>query len=227
MLAGWLLAHMAGNLTLLKAAIPVALQGFESSRAAVASTADAYNAYSYMLTHNAAFIWTARIGTLVILLAHFGLAIQLFLENRRARGPVGYEVNNYSGLKTGKKRSFASFTMIFSGTWILVYLAVHLSSLPAQAAKYVTMVDGVEMHDIFRLTVEHLSSPLTGIFYVISMAIIAMHLTHAIGSAVQTAGINHPRWNTLITVVSRLYVIVVASGFAAAAVGAHLIGRNF
>jgi succinate dehydrogenase / fumarate reductase cytochrome b subunit len=57
------------------------------------------------------------------------------------------------------------------------------------------------------------------------MVIIGMHLFHAIGSAVQTMGINHQKWTPIINKLSILYCLAVAGGFAFTAVASWFIAN--
>lgn len=199
-IAFWIFMHMLGN-------IPLLLDR------------DAYNAYAHMLTSNKAMLYSMELVMGSVLIAHFYLAISLTRGNRRAR-PTGYEVSERKG-----SRSFASFTMIYSGVWILVYLVYHIYSLKF-GTYYSTILNGVEVRDIYRTVIEEFSQLWYALFYVVSMTIMAFHLVHAIGSAFQTMGISHPRYNAIIRMGSIAYAAVVSGGFAVIAIGAHIIGRS-
>lgn len=95
-LALFILGHMVGNLQLLNPDV-VAAQA-------------SYNAYTQLLTGKKAFIYAVEAVMSVTFLLHIYLAVKLKLENKKARGPVGYAVNVRNG-----KKSFATFTMIWSG----------------------------------------------------------------------------------------------------------------
>jgi succinate dehydrogenase / fumarate reductase, cytochrome b subunit len=110
MIALWIFGHMVGNTQLLNMD-PAAAQAH-------------YNAYSELLTKSKAFLYGQEAVFGFALLAHIYLAISLKMQNKKARGPVGYEVNARKG-----KKSFATFTMIFSGLFILAFVASHLLAL--------------------------------------------------------------------------------------------------
>ena len=239
LIAVWILGHMVGNLPLLGAAID------PSTRDHVAL---GYNTYSWLLTHNKAFIYGMELVMTAALLVHFYLAATLTLENRKAR-PVAYGFDAKKG-----KRSFASFFMIYSGIWILGYLVFHLLTIKFGPHYFYTHVlanganalpDGVSpsntlslegfpiayngepMRDMFRTTIESFGQPLFAVIYVVSMGILALHLIHAIGSAFQTMGINHQRWNKIISLGSIAYATIVSVGFACEAIACFLIGRTY
>jgi succinate dehydrogenase / fumarate reductase cytochrome b subunit len=207
-LAGFILGHMIGNLPLL-----------------IPGNQDAYNWYAHLLTGNKNILYAIEAFLGIVLIVHFWTSITLKLENKKARGPVGYAVQAYAGDTTGTKRSFATFTMIYSGIWILGYLIFHIFNLKF-GTYYTTMVNGLEIRDMYKTTMEEFAKPYWAALYTVSMGVLAMHLTHAIKSVFQTLGLNHSRWNSLINLAANLYVIVVAGGFAVIAVGAYLIGRS-
>ena len=64
----------------------------------------------------------AEVGMAVALIIHFGTAIVLFFENRRAR-PVRYAVDNSAG-----GRTLSSQTMPYTGLLILGFIGVHLAT---------------------------------------------------------------------------------------------------
>jgi succinate dehydrogenase / fumarate reductase cytochrome b subunit len=50
--------------------------------------------------------------------------------------------------------------------------------------------------------------------YVVSMLILAFHLWHGFGSAFQTLGLNHLKYNPVINTVGRAFAIIVPALFA-------------
>ena len=105
LLYGFLVAHLGGNLLLLKG-----------------DGGAAFNAYSEFLVQHPLLI-PAELGLIAIFLSHVYLAIIVSRENRRAR-PVGYQMTD----AVGGGRSWASRTMIWSGLVILVFLVLHLKT---------------------------------------------------------------------------------------------------
>ena len=66
-MVGFLIAHLSGNFLIFKGP-------------------EALNDYSDFLHSLGGLLWVARIGLIVAFVAHFGLIIQLVIENRKARG---------------------------------------------------------------------------------------------------------------------------------------------
>ena len=101
-LYGFLAAHLAGNLLLLK---PDGGATFE--------------AYADLLAAQPLLL-PAELGLLAIFLVHLYLAVSVTLENWRAR-PVRYHNRRTAGGGT-----WASRTMIYSGLLVLIFLGLHL-----------------------------------------------------------------------------------------------------
>jgi succinate dehydrogenase / fumarate reductase, cytochrome b subunit len=171
-----------------------------------------YNAYAYLLTKSKAFLYGMEAVMGAFFIAHMYLAITLKIQNKKARGPVGYDVNARKG-----KKSFATFTMVFSGLFILVFLISHLVSLKFGTHYYYqspAVADGKIVRDMWLTTVEAFANPAFSAFYVVGMFILGMHLWHAISSAFQTMGINHQKWTPFIEKAGMVYCLIVAGGFA-------------
>ncbi|NLB63035.1 MAG: succinate dehydrogenase cytochrome b subunit [Fibrobacter sp.] len=164
------------------------------------------------------------------LLLHFYMAITLTLENRKAR-PQAYAVNKRIGTQ-----SLATFTMIYSGIWILVYLIFHIKNLKLGtyldlettkvilAGFQLDFNETIKIRDMFTTTITEFGRPLYATFYVLSMVVLGFHLFHAISSAFQTMGVSHQRWNTIIKYGSMGFSIVISVGFALEAIACFIIG---
>ena len=96
-LVGFLLAHLSGNFLIFKGP-------------------EALNDYSDFLHSLGGLLWVARIGLLGAFFLHFGLVIQLIIENRRARG------GQYATAIGASTRNFATKTMRYSGMLIFIYI---------------------------------------------------------------------------------------------------------
>jgi len=209
-IALWILGHMIGNLQLLNLD-PAAAQ-------------EHYNAYAFLLTKSKAFLYSMEAVMGAFFLAHIYLAITLKVQNNKARGPVGYAVNARKG-----KKSFATFTMIFSGLFILAFLISHLISLKFGAHYYYQnpeVAGGLIVRDMWLTTILAFANPVFSAFYVVGMFVIGMHLWHAISSAFQTMGINHQKWTPVLDKVGMAYCLVVAGGFAVTAAASYYLANT-
>ena len=212
-LALFIFVHMCGNLQLLN---------FNQVEAQAS-----YNAYTQFLTSfnplhfPVKLIYLIELGLAAVFAIHIFLAVTLKIENKKARGGIDYELNVRKGKKT-----FATFTMIWSGLFVLVFLVQHLMMLKF-GEHYLYMNDkGEIVRDMWLTTITMFASPAWAAFYVISMFVVGMHLFHAISSAFQTMGIAHQKWTPIIDLAGILYSIVVALGFAITAAGSYYLANQ-
>ena len=212
-LALFIFGHMCGNFQLLN---------FDQ-----VSAQASYNAYTEFLTglnplhFPIKMIYLVELVLVAAFALHIFLAIKLKIENKKARGGIDYELNVRKGKKT-----FATFTMIWSGLFILGFLVQHLMMLKF-GEHYLYMNDkGEIVRDMWLTTIQMLGNPAWAAFYVISMFVIGMHLFHAISSAFQTMGVAHQKWTPIIDIAGIVYSIVVALGFGITAVAAFYLGNQ-
>ena len=183
-LVGFLVAHLLGNLTLY-------------------TGNEAFNAYAHQLEELGPLLWVAEIGLLVLFSIHIGLALKTSRENKEAR-TSRYQVRADHG-----KRSFASSSMLITGLIIGAFLVIHI--IDFRVAKLMGS-DSVE--DLAVAVRNRLGSPLGAFLYLVGIAALGVHLRHAISSALQTLGANHPKYNDLIRVVGIGLSVLIAVGFA-------------
>ena len=212
-LALFIFGHMCGNFQHLK---------FDQ-----ASAQASYNAYTEFLTgfnplhFPIKMIYLVELGLVACFALHIFLAVTLKIENKKARGGIDYEVNARKGKKT-----FATFTMIWSGLFILGFLIQHLMMLKF-GEHYLYLNDkGEIVRDMWLTTIDMFANPFWAVFYVISMFVIGMHLFHAISSAFQTMGIAHQKWTPIIDVCGIIYSVVVAAGFGITAIAAFYLANQ-
>lgn len=177
-LYGFLVAHLTGNLLLL----------LDDGGAAFTAYAD------FLTTHP--LLVPAEIGLIALFVVHIYLAITVSLDNRRAR-PVGYEVGQSAG-----GRSWASRTMIWSGSGLLIFLAVHLTTF-----KYGDRGTGT----LYDLVIGSFGAELYAGGYLLALGVIGFHLWHAFHSAFQTLGLSaRPFFRRVSITLS----VLLAGGFA-------------
>ena len=183
-LAGFVLGHMTGNLLMFKS--PAAI-----------------NAYAKWLHENVALLWTARTVLLISVFAHIWVGIQLTLENRAARagGPAA---------EATRRATFASRTMPYSGVVILGFVIFHLLHFTLKAVA----LGGVSYgDDVYKMVVAGFSCKPVAIFYIISMLLLCLHLSHGVSSVFQTLGLRNERWRGRLDVLALAYAWIVALGF--------------
>ncbi len=197
-LCGFLVGHLSGNFLLMVGA-------------------DTFNLYGHKLTSLGVGLYAIEAVLLLIFLVHLGLAIKITMENARARGK--YTLKK----RTGRGTTFMSATMPYTGLVLLVFIILHLLNLKF-GTNYRTVVGGVEMRDLYRVTMEYFQSTANTIWYVFAMICAALHTAHGFASAFQSLGLNHGKYYPKIKVISYVYAIAVGGGFALLSVWAHLKG---
>ncbi len=193
----FLIAHLAGNLL-------------------VFVGPEAINAYGAKLRELPAVLWGARIGLLVLFILHFGLAISLTLENRRARGSA------YAYQST-VQASLASRTMILSGMMLLFYVVYHLLhfTLGGVHSEYYGALDEKGRLDVYRMVVSFQQWPIAAV-YIAAMFFMALHLSHGVASIFQTLGWNSPRFDRIYRRVGLALSLLLFIGFSSIPAGVLL-----
>jgi succinate dehydrogenase / fumarate reductase, cytochrome b subunit len=192
----FLVVHLAGNLQLL----------YDDGGVA-------FNVYAKFMTTNPV-IKLSSYGLYAFILLHTIQGLMLWRMNRTARGGQGYAVKRTRAV--GTSAALAS-RMGWLGVIILVFLILHLYQFWLQMKLgNLTMitVEGMEMKDLYSAVLEAYRNPVFVIIYVVSMAVVGMHLWHGFQSSFQSLGLNHRKYTPLIRGLGKLYSIVVPALFA-------------
>lgn len=200
-LCGFLVGHLSGNFLLLMGA-------------------DAFNIYAHKLTSLGALLYVIEGGLLVVFALHMGLAIKLNLENLKARGGSKRYAKK---VNTGRGTTFMSQTMPYTGLVLLIFIILHLMNLKF-GTYYTTTVDGVQMRDLYKTTIEYFQNIGNVIWYVVAMVCAALHTAHGFSSAFQSMGWNHPKYYKNVKRLGYLYAVLVGGGFAFLSVWCHMKG---
>lgn len=158
-----------------------------------------FDAYAETMRTNP-LLPVAEIGLVALFLLHLLLALSTAKSNREAR-PKRYAVDASRG-----ERTLASSSMLISGGIILVFVIVHLLDFRLNDAATGRMGAAVT---------ERLTTPLGAAIYLIGVLAVGVHLSHAVRSALQSLGANHPRYNPLIQRGGPLLAGILFVGFAA------------
>ncbi len=187
---GYVLAHMLGNLKL--------YQGPEE-----------FNKYAEFLREGlltpilpeSGMLNLLRLVLLVSLVVHVVAAVQLTRMNKQARP------ESYRSKRDYVAADFASRTMIWTGTIVLLFVAYHLADLtwgwvnPAEAGA--TVYDKV---------VASFSVPAVAAFYLVANLALGVHLYHGVWSLFQSLGINNRRFNHWRRALAVGFTVVVVGG---------------
>ena len=179
---------------------------------------DAINSYAYGLKSNPAVLWGARSGLLAVFLVHILLAITLKLQNKKARGPVGYQYSNTV------QASPASRTMIWTGLLVLAFLLFHLAHFTVMIVNpaYANLTDEMGRHDVYSMMILGFQNVPTGIGYIVAMLILALHLSHGLPSMFQSLGWNSPRFDAMFKRIGQAFALVMFVGYSSLPVSVWL-----
>ncbi len=150
----------------------------------------ALNAYVARLYHFPAFVWGGRSILILAFIFHSYYGIVLKLENSKAK-PDPYAVTLY------RKATFAGRYQIWTGVLVLIFLVYHLLQFtlqvtnPAVAAD--THPDMLGRPDVFTMVVATFRQIGIAGIYVISFAVLGLHLFHGMQSSIQTWGLNNEK----------------------------------
>src|SRR5262249_9979209 len=62
-------------------------------------------------------------------------------------------------------------------------------------------------------TLAILHNPLSQLVYIVGTVFLGFHLSHGVASALQSLGLNHPKYTPLIKWISILFAVAIAIGF--------------
>ena len=139
---------------------------------------------------------------------HFIMGFVLEIKNRAAR-PVKYV--EYNGAANA---SWVSRNMIYSGLFILGFLAFHLWDFwfPEMIYKYIEM--NPEDPTRYYAEVHHMfNDPIRVAVYCLSFVFLSLHLLHGFQSAFQSLGARHPKYTPAIEMAGKLYAYLIPAGF--------------
>lgn len=190
LLVGFLLVHAIGNLLILKG--PEALNGYAD----------------WLQGHP--LLWGFRVGLLLLVAIHVAMTIRLARENRAAR-PVDYRILSPLGVRLPGR------LMLISGLTLLAFLVLHLLHLTVRSIGPTPEIpiDAEGRLDVYMRLVASFNDPIYVIVYLSAMALLALHLWHALESLFQTLGFNHESYRWFIRYLAPALGVVIAAGFAA------------
>lgn len=181
---------------------------------------DAFNEASHFMGTNGLIQFVMQPILMFGILFHFIMGFILEAKNKSAR-PQKYAV--YKG---SANSSWMSRNMLFSGLFILGFLAFHLWDfwLPEMNYKYIQM--NPEDPTRYYGELQHMfQNPIRVIIYCLSFVFLALHLMHGFQSSFQSIGARHPKYTPAIKAFGKLYSILIPAGFIFIAVY-HLLTGN-
>ena len=177
---------------------------------------DIFNEYSHKLISNPLIV-PIEIGLLLVFVLHTYKTVTMWRRNRAAR-PVKYQKKELAGHTS--RKSLASSTMIASGLFLMVFVAIHVKQF-----KFGTIYQAAgsdTARDLYRTEIEVFRDPLWVVFYVLATLLVGMHMRHGISSAFQSLGLDHPRYTRRIVGVGIAVAVIVGGGLALIPIWAYL-----
>lgn len=189
MMLGFVVGHLAGNLQI--------FIGWES-----------INRYGKFLKGIGEVVWIVRAVLIVAVVLHIVATVQLSIANNAAR-PIGYKK------KKTVQASLAGRTMIWSGSYLLCFIVVHLLHYTVLVIhpEYRTYEDALKRPDIYRMVLVGFNDWRMCGFYIVGMLLLCSHLAHGIGSMTQTLGIQTRKIAWLFTNGGRIFAGLLAIGY--------------
>lgn len=160
--------------------------------------AEAFNDYAKKLHSLQPYLTVFNIGLLAVGLVHIVVGIILSFENLKARP------KKYSVYKNPGGRTIGSDTMPYTGILILLFVILHLFKF--------TFVDK-SVISIYQLMAATFTNPFWVTLYVVSMIVVAVHISHGFWSMFQTFGLNHPHHMPLIMRLGLVVTFAFGIGF--------------
>lgn len=168
---------------------------------------EAINAYAESLRKMPVLLWTARIVLLVAFLLHVFSAFRITQLNRAAR-PQAYE------LWSPQVTTYAARTMFMGGIILAGFVLYHLAhfTFGLTHPEHFKLHDAKGRHDVYAMVVLGFRQPLVSLSYLVAMVPLLLHLQHGVSSFLQTFGINHPRYNSIIRALGPVVGLIVFFG---------------
>lgn len=157
---------------------------------------EAFNSYAEHLHSLGLLLPVFEIGLIIIFIIHVAFGLNLFFENLEAR-PSRYEVDASAG-----GRTLASRTMPYTGLLVLVFIFHHLAKF--HFSEYSSVSDLVR---------DNLSLPITAAYYIFSLLVLTLHISHGFWSMTQTLGLSHPKYDLLINRLALALGIIIGVVF--------------
>ncbi|MBA3607686.1 MAG: succinate dehydrogenase cytochrome b subunit [Chthoniobacterales bacterium] len=168
------------------------------------------NGYAEQLRQLGMLLWVIRGGLLIAVLLHIYYTIRLAIENRRAR-PERYK------RKDTVKATFASRSMVLSGLVLLAFIIYHILHFTVRATdpRFNTLpLDPLNHYDVYSMMIYGFQSPLASGFYVLSMFLLALHLSHGSSSFFQSLGLNNQKLTARLARGGRIFAWLLFLGYS-------------
>ena len=166
------------------------------------------NEYAVTLRSFPKLLWFARISLLFIFVTHFGLALILRLENKKAR-PISYSYNNTV------QASIASRNMALTGLAMLSYIIYHLMHYTWGIVhnQFFNFKDASGRHDVYSMVYYSFKEAPIVIAYFLALLFTLLHLSHGIPSLFQSVGLLNRVYVKQVNFVGKAFALILFIGY--------------
>ncbi len=186
----FVLFHMTANLTLL-------------------TGSKAYNELAHFINSWGILLYIVEFILLGLTIFHVIVGISIKLNTLQAR-PIDYTQLKSAGEPS--KQSMSSRSMLITGVVLLGFLVWHLATF--KFGNYSsTVIDGVEMRDLYSLVIEKFQNPIYAFGYTGVMIMLGFHLRHGLWSAWQSIGVLNFKVSPAVYAIALILAILMAIGF--------------
>jgi len=198
-LAGFVAAHLAGNLLLLT------------------DNPDPFNEYAHFLhtVGHGKVLYLMELGLIAFFLTHIVTGVSIALNKLRSR-PISYQKEGNAG--GNSQKTLSSLSMAFTGLLLLVFVVLHVKHFkygPGMEDGYQTVLHGETVRDLYKFVVEEFGKFHMVALYTLTMLMLGLHLRHGFWSAFQSLGIRFPKFEIAIHQAGLLFSLLMSFGFIA------------
>lgn len=165
------------------------------------------NGYAEKLRDFPPLLWALRTLLLISLILHVFFTIKLSVINKKAR-VYKYKVVNQ------KKSSLSSRSMVLSGLVIMSFIFYHLAHFTFRWTHQVEFSD-LSDFQAYEMMVSSFASPYVTCFYVLSVFLLMIHLSHGLVSFFQTFGFRSHGLVKFVSFAAPAISFILALGFSA------------
>ncbi|HJT82654.1 MAG TPA: succinate dehydrogenase cytochrome b subunit [Chthoniobacterales bacterium] len=167
------------------------------------------NSYAQHLRDLGPLLWVIRGFLLLTVILHIYFTILLTIENRRAR-PQHYKAKEHV------KATWASRHMAISGLVVLAFIIFHLLHFTAHKFNPqfpLLKHDPLNRYDVYSMMVYGFQNVWVSIFYIFSLFLLTLHLTHGSSSFFQSLGLNNKRLTPRLAFGGRVFAWLLFIGY--------------
>ena len=168
------------------------------------------NEYAVALKSKPPLLWGTRLALLAAVVLHITAAAQLARSNRQAR-PTGYA----SGKVVAS--TLANRTILLSGLIVFAFIAFHLAhfTIGWVDSGLLQLTDIAGHHDVHAMMVAGFSNPVISIFYILSVGLLCLHLSHGVASIFQSLGLRSKKTESNLKKLAQIAAVILFLGFCA------------